>query len=139
MNENYYDDIDSMYPYGQFPINHTVAGQEKIKAELKKHHTYTEAYANVLGTQKKDEQTVSAQSNAQSSFDIQKLLPLFMKMQNGNMEQNDLLKMMTPMLSKNNNIPIKEMLEKMNQKPKQSKTITLKDEIDISSLARCDE
>lgn len=144
MENNYMDDIESMYPYGQFPINHTVLGQEKIKEELKKHNTYAQAYSNALGVNNQNNtyqnSTYQNSSVPQSnmSFDISKLLPLFLKMQSGNMDQSDMLKLIAPMMS-GKNMPVKEMMELMNNTPKKSKSLGLVDNIDISSLTKCDE
>ncbi len=142
MNNNSFDEINRMYPYGQFPTNYTVLGQEKMREELKKRGTYEEANSYIHQTDSNRENARISQYNnmpqnapRSSIMNLKNLLPLLVKMQNGGVDARDLVKFVSPMMS--SDLPMADILSMITKND--STKMHLSEDASISSIKRCSD
>ena len=81
-------EVADQYPYGQFPIRYTKLGQEEIRKQSENRFSYSE--------EKKEQPT---QSN---NLDLKSLLPIIQLMSTGKKNPNDMMKILSKLLFKDN-------------------------------------
>ncbi len=85
-NNNIPKEIMNQYPYGQFPIKYTKSGQEKIR--IQSEHRY--------------ENTTEPQMTNSQNSDIDSILPLIQILTQKEKKPNDMMKIMSKLLFKDN-------------------------------------
>jgi hypothetical protein len=81
-------ELADQYPYGQFPIRYTKIGQEEIRKQSENRFSYSE--------EKKEQ---PSQSN---NLDMKSLLPIIQLMSSGKKNPNDMMKILSKLLFKDN-------------------------------------
>lgn len=126
------DNISDEYPYGKFPTEYTKQGQAILMQKFLNSSSDTkppqpkpelvETFQHTPSTDS-DNQT---QQNFEPRMDIHKLMPLIKSMsQNKSISQNELLKIMLPMLSGGNG-DYNELISMMIDKNSQEKDLVEK-------------
>ena len=116
------------YPNVEFPYNYTKNGQKQLRD---KYLNQTDTINTMSNTyQNNNTENVKAQEN--TSLDINKLLPLLL---NKNLQTNDLLDVILPMINKNN-LPIKYLLKIRKQNEETSTTLPTKEPISINGYKK---
>ena len=129
------DNISDEYPYGKFPTEYTKQGQAVLMQKFlnPSHDTKpappqpdtVETFSHSPSVSASDNEN-SAPPNSEPRMDIHKLMPLIKSMsQNKSISQNELLKMMLPMLSGGNG-EYNELISMMIDKNSQEKDLVEK-------------
>lgn len=136
MKNNPTQSVNSEYPYGEFPYNYTVIGQEKMFERIK---SQAQDSSDNIGNNISQSNTNITPNNATSNvhtLDLKSLLPTIIKMQNGDFDTKDLLKLISPMIS--SDLPIGELVNLFNNKPKKN-TLKALDDPNLDDLRPCSE
>lgn len=128
------NNIASQYPNMSFPSQYTKQGQ---KALIEKHIN------NVDSKTKADSNINNTNELPKSNINLHKLMPLIKSMSNNQkLNQNELLKMMLPMLTGGNNNDINDLICMFADKKKETKFQEIKetssDKPVIASFRRVD-
>lgn len=118
-------ELADQYPYGQFPIRYTKLGQEEIRKQSENRFSYSD--------EKKEE------SHSSNNLDIQSLLPLISVLSSGKKNSNDIMKILSKMLFKDNPAYEKlfsQLTKVKSQEIKKDDDFPNTNKIKISSLKR---
>lgn len=118
---NFYDNIKNQYPYGEFPSQYTINGQNELKARLNNPVSVQETPPqNNFPNNNSPLPPVQTQQNG--AFNMESLLPLLLGgMSDKNLDKKSLLKALLPA---NSSIPPQLFDMLLNGKTKKNDTAT---------------
>ena len=126
------NDLNNMYPYGDFPIRYTKNYQAYLKSNLNRVDTFS------TNTDTENIDSNYQNNTTQNNFDIKSLLSLIQNLSSNNLDTKSLLSTLIPLLFKdqNNLLPLIDALTLTHKKntPKPSTLNVDREDLDAYIL-----